>query len=117
MQSSDAESRRVDHHEVDIDIDIDTRATTAMPSCAQTGAVVVNSTPAFVAMGLGLPVKCRANAVHPHEVPISPAASLYGSPTPPDIRLECRHHDTQITVHWPIAAASECTRWLQELLR
>ena len=75
MQSSDAESRRVDHHEVDIDIDIDTRATTAMPSCAQTGAVVVNSTPAFVAMGLGLPVKCRANAVHPDEAPISPAAS------------------------------------------
>ena len=116
MQSSDAESRRVDHHEVDIDID--TRATTAMLSRAQNGAFVVNSTPAFVAIDLGLlPALRAAPAVHPHEVPISPAASLYGSPTPPDIRLECRHHDTQITVHWPIAAASECTRWLQELLR
>ena len=114
MQSSDAESRRVDHHEVDID----TRATTAMLSRAQNGAFVVNSTPAFVAIDLGLlPALRAAPAVHPHEVPISPAASLYGSPTPPDIRLECRHHGMQITVHWPIAAASECTRWLQELLR
>ena len=116
MQSLDGETARVDHLEVDIDID--TRATTAMPSRAQTGAVVVNSTPAFVAIDLGLPPALRAaHAVHPHEAPISPAASPQRSPTPPDIRIECRHHGTQITVHWPIAAASECTRWLQELLR
>ncbi|MEG2048954.1 MAG: transposase [Comamonas sp.] len=114
MQSSDEETARVDH----LEVDIDTRATTAMPSRAQTGAVVVNSTPAFVAIDLGSPPALRAaHAARPHEAPIGPAASPQRSPTPPDIRIECRHHGTQITVHWPIAAASECTRWLQELLR
>ena len=110
MQSSEEETARVDHLEVDIDI----RATTAMPSRAQTGAVVVNSTQAFVAIDLGLPPALRAaHAVRQHEAPISPATSPQPSPTPPDNRTECRHHGTQITVHWPIAAASECIRWLQ----
>ena len=71
MQSSDAESARVDHHEVDIDID--TRASTAMPSRAQTGAVVVNSAPAFVAIDLGLPPASRAShAVRQHCPTVQP---------------------------------------------
>ena len=61
MQSSDKESARVDHHEVDIDID--TRPSTAMPSRAQTGAVVVNSAPAFVAIDLGSPAMRPVQAI------------------------------------------------------
>jgi transposase len=44
-------------------------------------------------------------------VPLSSAAK---SGTP--IRIEIRRGSTQISVHWPIGAASECGQWLRELL-
>ncbi len=36
---------------------------------------------------------------------------------PPDIRIEVRRGATAIAVTWPVAAATECGAWLQELLR
>ena len=65
LQSPDAESARFGRR------DIYTYATTARPSRAQTGAVVVNSTPAFVAINLGLLALHIAHAVRPHEAPLT----------------------------------------------
>ena len=56
LQSSDGETARVDLLEVDIDIS--SRATTVKPSRAQTGAVVVYSTPTCVDIDLELPPAC-----------------------------------------------------------
>ena len=100
MRPSDNETGRVDHH------DIDTRATSVKPLRAQTAAVVVNRTPAFVAIDLRLPALHTSHAARPDDAVPTPAVS----PTPSDIRKECRHYGRQIAVHWTIAAASECTR-------
>jgi transposase len=35
----------------------------------------------------------------------------------PEIRIECQRQGVSVTVHWPVAAASECARMLRELLR
>jgi transposase len=35
----------------------------------------------------------------------------------PDIRIECQRQGVSVTVHWPVAAASECARMLRDLLR
>ncbi|MFN3731639.1 IS66-like element accessory protein TnpA [Comamonas testosteroni] len=61
-------------------------------------------TPAFIPMDLRMPV-----VQAPHT-----SASIS---SPADIRIECCHHGTQVTVHWPLAAAAECRSWLQSLLR
>lgn len=68
---------------------------------AQSSMAVTRSVPAFLPVDLHRP----APAVPP------------GSTASADIRIECCHHGTQVTVHWPVAAAIECTRWLQSLLR
>lgn len=70
-------------------------------SPARSSMAVVRSVPAF------LPVDLQRSA---------PAESV-NSTVPADIRIECCHHGTQVTVHWPVAAASECRHWLQSLLR
>ncbi|MOA48744.1 hypothetical protein D3C78_1715300 [compost metagenome] len=57
--------------------------------------------PAFIAMPLGSPVM-QSKAEN--------AASS-------DIRIECCHHGTRVTVSWPVAAAAECSRALQGLLQ
>ena len=66
---------------------------------AQSNTGIVRSAPGFV------PVNLR--------VPAAVAQSSMAS----DIRIECCHHGTQVTVHWPVAAAAECRHWLQSLLR
>ena len=68
---------------------------------AQSSMAVTRSVPAFVPVDLHRPT------------PTIPASSTASA----DIRIECCHHGTQVTVHWPVAAAIECTRWLQSLLR
>jgi hypothetical protein len=35
----------------------------------------------------------------------------------PDIRIECLRQGVSVTVHWPVAAASDCARMLRDLLR
>ena len=68
---------------------------------AQGNMAVTRSVPSFVPVDLHRPAPAA---------PVSSNASA-------DIRIECCHHGTQVTVHWPVAAATECTRWLQSLLR
>ncbi|MEG1679480.1 MAG: transposase [Stenotrophomonas sp.] len=59
--------------------------------------------PAFIAMALGSPVM---------------ESQAAGAPTDcSDIRIECCHHGTRVTVNWPVAAAAECSRALQGLLQ
>ncbi len=65
---------------------------------AQSSADVARSVPGFV------PVNLR--------VPAAGAQSSLAS----NIRIECCHHGTQVTVHWPVAAAAECRHRLQSLL-
>ncbi|MBS7777666.1 transposase [Acidovorax sp. CCYZU-2555] len=63
--------------------------------------------PAFIAMALGSPVmETKAAKVQ--------AASSAAST---DIRIECCHHGTRVTVSWPVAAAAECSSALQGLLQ
>lgn len=33
-----------------------------------------------------------------------------------DIRIELQHARTNIQIHWPIAASSQCAQWLREVL-
>ena len=62
-----------------------------------------SAVPAFIAMALGSPViESRAT----------------GAPTDcSDIRIECCHHGTRMTVNWPVAAAAECSSALLGLLQ
>ena len=39
------------------------------------------------------------------------------APTPGEIRIEVRRGAMTLTVAWPVAAASECSAWMRELLR
>ena len=67
--------------------------------------------PAFIAMKLGSPVMGPQPAG-------AQAASSAASATPSsDIRIECCHHGTRVTVNWPVVAAAECSRALQSLLQ
>ena len=100
MQSSDAESAYVDHH------DIDTRATTAIPSRAQTGAVVVNSTPAFVAIDLELPALRTTHAVRPEDAVPTPAASPHGSPPPAPVAASSNASAKMLPRSWTMFPAS-----------
>src|SRR5512147_602717 len=53
--------------------------------------------------------------VHPAEfVPVRIAPA---EPALPDIRIEARRGDAVVKIEWPVAAASECTKWLREWLR
>jgi transposase len=85
------------------------------PVCApahQAHPVLANPAPAFIAMTLGSPVM-GPQAAGVHAAPTS-AASAAASP---DIRIECCHHGTLVTVNWPVGAAAECSRALQGLLQ
>ena len=73
------------------------------PVCAVRDVDVARSVPAFVALDLPMPV-----AQPPHCSERSSAAA--------DIRIECCHDGTQVKVHWPVAAAAECTSWLHSLV-
>lgn len=64
-----------------------------------------STVPAFIAMTLGSPGMQAAGAQ---------AACSAGSS---DIRIECCHHGTRLTVNWPVAAAAECSSALQGLLQ
>ena len=75
-----------------------------VPAPALRDVAAAVSTSAFIPMDLRMPV---VQAPQTSE-PIS---------SPADIRIECCHHGTQVTVHWPVAAAAECRHWLQSLLR
>ena len=66
-----------------------------------------STVPAFIAMTLGSPV-LGSQAV------LAQAAS---AATSSDIRIECCHHGTRVTVNWPVTAATECSRALQGLLQ
>lgn len=78
-------------------------ASSVASSCnpAQSSMAVARSVPAFLPVDLHRPTPT---------VPANSNAS-------PDIRIECCHHGTQVSVHWPVAAAAECRHWLQSLLR
>ena len=75
------------------------------PACAvrDVDADVARITPAFVALDLR---QSTAQTPHAGELPSAPA----------DIRIECCHDGTQVKVHWPMAAAVECTSWLHSLV-
>lgn len=45
-------------------------------------------------------------------VQIAPALPAQGS----DIRIELQHERTNIHIHWPMAASSQCAQWLREVL-
>ena len=65
-------------------------------------------------------VTSTARAGHPTVARALPAfvpLNASHASAPQDIRIECSHHGTQVTVHWPVAAAAECRHWLQSLLR
>ena len=64
--------------------------------------------PAFIAMALG----CTAPGSHAQAVPTAAQAAPSS-----DIRIECCHHGTRLTVHWPLAAAAQCSSALQGLLQ
>ena len=68
---------------------------------APSSLAVVRSVPSFLPVDLHRP---------------APATSA-SSTALADIRIECCHHGTQVSVHWPVAAAAECRHWLQSLLR
>lgn len=77
----------------------------------QAHPVLASAVPAFIAMALDTPV------MHPQAVNAQAACSA-ASPAPSsDIRIECCHHGTRVTVNWPVAAAAECCRALQGLLQ
>lgn len=62
-----------------------------------------SAVPAFIAMALGSPVLESKAADAPADCA--------------DIRIECCHHGTRVTVSWPVAAAAECSSALQGLLQ
>lgn len=64
-----------------------------------------SAVPAFIAMPMGSPVMQ------------SKAENAASSAASSDIRIECCHHGTRVTVSWPVAAAAECSRALQGLLQ
>ena len=68
--------------------------------------------PAFIAMTLGSPVMVP-QAAGAQAAPTSAASAAASS----DIRIECCHHGTLVTVNWPVGAAAECSRALQGLLQ
>lgn len=75
----------------------------AQPVSAPAHGPHASAVPAFIAMALGSPVM------------ESKAAGAQADCT--DIRIECCHHGTRVTVNWPVAAAAECSRALQSLLQ
>ncbi len=85
------------------------------PVCApahQAHPVLANPVPAFIAMTLGSPVM-GPQAAGAQAAPTSAASAATSS----DIRIECCHHGTLVTVNWPVGAAAECSRALQGLLQ
>ena len=72
-------------------------------------ALASNPVPAFIAMALGSPVMGPQAA--------GAAQSAASAAPSSDIRIQCCHHGTRVTVNWPVAAAAECSRALQGLLQ
>ena len=70
-----------------------------------------STVPAFIAMTLGSP------AMGPQPAGAQAAPSAASATPSSDIRIECCHHGTLVTVNWPVAAAGECSRALQGLLQ
>ncbi len=84
----------------------------AIPAPAhQAHPVPSNPVPAFIAMTLGSPV------MGPQAAGAQAAPSAASAVCSSDIRIECCHHGTRVTVNWPLAAAGECSRALQGLLQ
>ena len=77
--------------------------TNAQPVSAPAVRPHASAVPAFLAMTLG------------SQVMESKAAGAQTGGT--DIRIECCHHGTRVTVNWPVTAAAECSRALQGLLK
>lgn len=96
-----------------------------LADCAQPGASI-----ARIALEHGI----NANVVHrwrriaegrergPHAKPRQDAfvpLPIVATPTmsaPADIRIELRRGTSSVTIAWPTSAASECARWLRELV-
>jgi hypothetical protein len=78
----------------------------------QAHQVPANPAPGFIAMTLGSPVMGPQAAVA-HVAPTNAASAA----APSDIRIECCHYGTLVTVNWPVGAAAECSRALQGLLQ
>ncbi len=64
-----------------------------------------SAVPAFIAMTLGSPGMQAA------------AAQAACSADSSEIRIECCHHGTRLTVNWPLAGAADCSSALQGLLQ
>lgn len=77
----------------------------------QAHPALASTVPAFIAMALGSPV------MGPQPAGAQAAPSAASATPSSDIRIECCHHGTLVTVHWPLAAAGECSRALQGLLQ
>ena len=77
----------------------------------QAHPVPSNPVPAFIAVALGSPV------MGPQAAGVQAAPSAASAACSSDIRIECCHHGTLVTVNWPLAAAGECSRALQGLLQ
>ena len=86
----------------------------AQPVCTpahQAHPVLASPLPAFIAMTLGSPV------MEPQPAGAKAAPSAASAAPSSDIRIECCHHGTLVTVNWPLGAAAECSRALQGLLQ
>ena len=93
----------------------DERMVNPQPVCApahQARPVLANPVPAFIAMTLRSPV-IEPQSAGAQAAPTSAASAAASS----DIRIECCHHGTLVTVNWPVGAAAECSRALQGLLQ
>jgi hypothetical protein len=82
-------------------------AANAQPARVPAHQPHAHAVPSFIAMALGSPVMESQAASAPA------ACSAVSS----DIRIECCHHGTRVTVNWPVATAAECSRALQGLLQ
>ena len=93
----------------DIDVHCDDAAAVPVNNAPPVGTPAhhphASTVPAFIAMTLGSPALQAAGA----QAACSAGAS--------DIRIECCHHGTRLTVHWPLAAAAQCSSALQGLLQ
>ena len=86
-------------------------AANAQPARVPAHPPHADAVPAFIAMALGSPVLVPEAAAAPAA---STASAAAGSS---DIHIECCHHGTLVRVNWPLSAAGECSRALQDLLQ
>lgn len=73
-----------------------------------TEAVVVASTPEFVALSLPAPLSSE---------PSAPALGAAVPASAGEIRTEFKRGGLHVSMNWPVSAAADSAAWLRELLR